>query len=1138
MNVRIWGRVGIVAALFLGFAEGAQAQERLLTGDLRLASGQPIGSTGERSSVAEARSLGTGDVLQWPARLSLDRVPLSRALVDLHGTSGVPLVFSPSLVPDVEVTCDCVDVPVAEALRRMMAGTGMGFSASGRQVVVTANRPLLLAPISSLAMPTALRAPSPRQSLALRVPEAVVVPRRPPAQETGVTGLIRDQVSGAPLASVQVSVPQLNVGVLTGANGRYTLSNIPPGTHTISVARIGYSSETADVTIAAGETVVLDFFLGQQVLQLDQLVVTGTAASTRVREIGNAVARLDATVAEVAPIANVSDLLRGRVAGVVVQQGSGAAGTASAIKIRGSGTMRLVNDGPLLYIDGVRVNNATTSSSTDVSRINDLDPGMIESIEVIKGPAAATLYGTEAANGVIQITTKAGAVGDLAMNVTVRQGANWFHDIAGRTPTNYWRNPTTGQIETLNIMENEQERDLLFRTGRAQYYGIDASGGTGALQYFLSGSIDSDEGATFNSWVKRYNGRVNVTASPGNNLVVDASTGFSLSRLRLPSDFPYDDAVYATPEHLNDERRGYRTAPPEARYAQDHDFLDANRITAGLTVSHNPFDWLAHRLTFGLDVTEQTETQLNQPLGPEFARFFSARSASGSKTLNRQSVLYSTFDYGASATRPLSETLVSTTSAGFQVYTRSSSTVTATGNVFPALGLSAVTSTSERSGSDSYTENNTVGVYLQQQFSWRDRMFVTAAVRADDNSSFGEEFDLVYYPKVSGSWVVSDESFWGLDFVDQFRVRAAYGQSGQQPDAFDAFRTFSTRASPEGSATVFPAAPGNAELGPERGIEIEAGFDASFVDDRVTLEVTYYDQTTKDAIVARNVAPSSGFLSNQFVNIGEINNRGFEVGLSTQVIAGDAFGWDLALALSTNRNRVVDLGLDGFLSLGWVSRHAEGYPVGSLFAPRVIEATLDPDGQVRDFRCDNGEGQPVTCNEDAWIFQGHPDPNYEGSLTSTVQIGERFSIQALVQGKIGQHKYNLQEWWRRAAYQQHEMNVSPEKYDVRDVAEAQHGNTGEFASWVNEASFVRFRELSLSYSLPNELAARIGATRGTISLAARNPFGGILWTAWPDPYHDPEVVDASTTFSGNREPQEDAAVPPLTSLVFSVRLGF
>ena len=961
------------------------------------------------------------------------------------------------------------------------------------------------------------------------------------AAQQSITGTVRDQATGNPVPSAQVFVEGLNLGSLSQASGRYAIADVPVGTHTVTVQTLGYRSASATVTVASGQTAEQNFFLSQQALQLDELVVTGTAAASRVREIGNSVAVLDAGVAEVQPINNVSDLLRGRLPGVVVQQGSGDVGTASTIKIRGSSTMRLVNDGPLVYVDGVRVSNRMQSGGRDVSRIDDLDPAMIETLEVIKGPAAATLYGTEAANGVINITTKGGGIGTAQWNFTMRQGSQWFQDPAGHTPTNWGVNPASGQIESLNILENQAESDLMFRYGHTQYYAVDVSGGTDAFQYFIGGSASSDEGVTQNSWARKYNGRINVRAQPAPDLEISANAGISLTRLRVPSDYPYEEAVYADPTRLGvgDARRGYRRATPESRIEKDLDLHDANRMTAGLTARHNPFDWFTHRLTFGLDVTDQLQDYLDNFLSPEAAQFYGSATAQGGRYQNRESVLYSTFDYAASGMRDITDDLLSTTSFGFQVYTRTIEDVIADGDRFPALGLSSVSAAGIRSGSDNLVENNTVGVYLQQQMGWQDRLFVTAAIRADDNSAFGEDFDLVYYPKVSGSWVVKDGTAAGSGVVSSFRLRAAYGESGQQPDAFDALRSFTTRASPTGQATLRPLSPGNSQLGPERGVEIEAGFDMTMFGDRVALDFTYYDQTTKDAIVGRNVPPSTGFTAQQFVNIGEISNRGVEIGVDARAIETPSLAWDMHLNLTTNRNRIVDLGLDGFLQLGWTTRHQQGYPVGSLFAPEVIFAEFVPgtDQINREtMRCDNGQGQAVACDPDAWIYQGHPDPNVEMSFSSSFSIGERLTVDALVQGKFGQTKYDLQGWWRYAAFQQTRLNLYPQEYDITDVAEAQFGASGEFGLWVNEASFVRFRELSLSYTMPDAWVERLGSSRGSLTLAARNL--GMLWTNWPEwPHHDPEVVDPSNTFTGNREPQEDSAVPPLTGLTLTVRLG-
>ena len=979
-----------------------------------------------------------------------------------------------------------------------------------------------------------------------------------------ISGSVRDQASNGPLVAVQLLVTGTSVGGLSQANGQYLLLNVPVGTHTVTAQLIGYREVSFVVTVAAGETVIQDIFMEQQALQLDEIVVTGTGTGARLRTIGNSVTRVDASIAEVRPLQHITDLLRGRVAGVMIQQSGGMPGAASAIKIRGSSTMREVAQGPLIYIDGVRVNNRFEGGTRDVNRMDDLDPAMIESMEIIKGPAAATLYGTEAANGVIQIITKRGQAGVTEWNFTTRQGTAWFADPAIHTPTNWGVSSVTdaalgltqGQVGSFNVVENKTERDLLFRNARNQYYGMDVSGGTAAFQYFVSGSVGSEQGATYNSFAKRYNGRVNIAAQPAEDVTIQANMGFNLLRMRMAGDYPYEEAVRSTAKNLGPQgcrgtvpdgvlcdKRGYDRYPPEQWVERQHDYHEANRMTAGVTVNHNPTDWLSQKLTFGLDLTDQLESSLDNFLTPVTAQFWRSRDAAGNKSTGRESVLYSTLDYGVTGNRTLSDNLTSTTSAGFQVYTKTVENVAGSGNQFPALGLASLSATGERSGSESLVENNTVGVYLQQQIGFKDKFFVTGAVRADDNSAFGQNFDLVYYPKLSASWVVTEG---GGGFLSSLRARAAYGESGQQPDAFDALRSYTTRASPSGGATVRPDAPGNAELGPERGKEIEIGFDASLFNDRVSMDVTYYDQTTTDAIVGRQLAPSQGFLDRQFVNVGEINNKGIEVALNARVIETSGFAWDLGLNLATNNNTVVDLGLDAeFLSTGWTSRHVEGRAVGSMFAPDVIFAEFLPGSEQINkdtMRCDDGNGAQIICNEAAWIYQGHPDPTVDGYLTTGLTIGDRLSIDAMFQGRFGQTKYSLQGWWRWAARKQAKLNALPLTWDdasstsgcgTCEVAEAQYGSSGEFDLWVNEASFIRFKELSVSYLVPESLAEKLGASRGTVSIASRNL--AMLWTNWPEwPFHDPEISDATSTFT--QEPQEDSGIPPLTSITLTVRL--
>ena len=265
-----------------------------------------------------------------------------------------------------------------------------------------------------------------------------------------VTGRVIDVNSGQPMASVQVFVAGSGIGSLTQQNGRYLLVNVPAGIHSLTAERIGYRSVTSEVTVTAGGTTVQDFSLTQEALGLDEIIVTGTPGGTQRRAIGNSVLSVQAAdVTESVAVSNIQDLMAGRAPGLQLGMNSGSVGAGAAIVIRGITTFNL-NSNPLIYVDGVRVNNSSAGGpqlgTFDRSRprdrgrvnvLNDFSPGDIESIEVIKGPAAATLYGTEASAGVIQIITKRGAAGAPQFNLAVRGGINYVRDPAGRIGTKW-----------------------------------------------------------------------------------------------------------------------------------------------------------------------------------------------------------------------------------------------------------------------------------------------------------------------------------------------------------------------------------------------------------------------------------------------------------------------------------------------------------------------------------------------------------------------------------------------------------------------------------------------------------------------------------------------------------------------------
>jgi len=413
------------------------------------------------------------------------------------------------------------------------------------------------------------------------------------AQQGTIRGVVESERTLRPLPGAHVELVGTDRAVLTDANGRFMFVGVSGTQATLRVTMLGYRTVDQHVVQVGDMNVVIR--LAETAIELDQLVVTGTAGGTQRRAIGNSVTQVRAAeTVELAHVANVQSLLNARAPGLVVTPGTGMVGSGSQVRIRGSNSFSLSNQ-PLLYVDGVRVDNAQATGpevqafgSSVISRLNDFNPDDIESIEVIKGPAAATLYGTEASNGVIHIITKRGRQGAPAWNVTVRQGANWFMNSVERTPTNYWKDPNTGIIHSINLAETEKARGTpLYRTGRVQGYSLSLSGGSADVRYYLAGDLDKEEGAQWDNSQRRASLRANLNVMASPTLELAASVGYTGGRTYLSCEAGCGGITWAsyfsTPEraqgNLNPDPRGARSQPPEYYIHAFDDYQDLARFT-------------------------------------------------------------------------------------------------------------------------------------------------------------------------------------------------------------------------------------------------------------------------------------------------------------------------------------------------------------------------------------------------------------------------------------------------------------------------------------------------------------------------------------------------------------------------------
>ncbi len=1054
------------------------------------------------------------------ARVDLVDTPLPEALARLQRASGVPIAFSRTLLPPGHlVTCHCAEVTVGQALDSMLLALPFEASVQDEQVVVV-RRPRLR---QGMASPLEVQNVDQRFRLA----------RLPGLQEPVVAGVVVDP-RAMPIHGARVAVIGGTASVLTDQLGRFRLTVPAAEQVTLRASMIGY--RPTERAVRVGET-TLRLVLDEMAVNLDEVVVTGTPQQAAKRALGNALGRVRVSqIEEVAPTPNVQDLLSKGVPGVRVMSAGGDVGSGGNIRIRGAGSMALSSE-PLLYVDGVRVNNTGADaggvggsigvdSRYAPSRINDLNPDDIESIEVIKGPAAATLYGTEASNGVVNVITKKGRQGAPVVSVTVKQGANWIPDPETFFPATYYR-AASGEVREFRVLRSDRVTgefpgDTIsygpwFRTGQQTGYSATVSGGTPVLGYYFSGDLDRDEGVVTYNWKDRLSGRANLNFAPSDKFGIDFGLGYLRSKYRSAGAIqpvtvrilwacpaPGCEPGRNLPNGIDGPFRGYLTGPPETFDQDVEGYEDVDRGTMTTTARHHPTTWFSHRVTVGGDFTNQRLSELLRR-----SSLVGASSPQGSKTVANTRTTYVSADYAATGTFNLGGVGLES-SAGLQYYRKQQDAILSQGTTFPVRALETVTGGSVKTGQENFLENKTFGAFFQQQMSWKNRIFLTGAIRGDDNSAFGQNFDFVVYPKFSASWVVSDEPFFkSLTWANSLKLRTAWGKAGQQPDVFAAVRTYAPETGDGGLPTLTPENVGNPDLKPEVGQEWEGGFDASFLEDRIGLEFTYYNKKTTNAIAQVPAAPSAGFPGSEFRNIGEVQNRGIEIGFEATVVRSANLGVDFNLKFSRNTNKIVSIGDQPFLtqSAGFGQYHVPGFPLAGIFHRRVVSADLVTGGTqntVTNMMCESGEvvpgtsgvngvgfsaggGPPVPCLQAPAIYWGSALPIWEGAGALSVTVRQNLQFFAQVDF-VGGHRI-LSGDVRAAHMSFRNTRAILERtdpillaYDVLDTRR-QPG--------IMNAGFAKLRDLSVTYNFPRSLAQRIGTSRASFTLSARN-----FWTMW------------------------------------------
>jgi len=1077
-----------------------------------------------RESGAPAPVAGGGR-FHHPVTLNAVDARLGDVLADIAAQADLALVYGSDIVPvDRRITLRVRSMPAADALERALAGTGITITPVGRDQVV----------------------------LAKRVEPAE--PAAPARVQTGaVAGRVTEAETGTPIAAAAVSLVGTRWRALTGADGRYRIDGIAPGEYTLRVERLGYEEATRSIVISGAETVQADFALTRAPAELDAVVVTVTGEQ-RVRELGHVVGRIDAdAVVRTGPVSNVSELLNARIPGVNVSTTSGTIGGEVNVRIRSPNSIQLSNF-PIVIVDGVRYNsfqeitNGVTSFLIEpTSRLNDLNPNDIESIEVVKGPSATALYGTDAANGVIVITTKAGRPGPARWRAYARAGITEMPN--PKTPDIYW-GWTTGagsctlynvslgtcvQDSVTVIPSPYNDPDLTIFGSKPRWeYGVNVSGGSEQLRYYFSADFDEATGpvqfppALAKRWreergtklpsehlepnrEERLNLRANMVAFLGDAATLRVNAAYTEGETR---NISLDNPFTRWPEQGRpDGDDPYGGQSPFIAFTRSSTET-VNRFTGSAIAEWRPTTWLETRAVVGLDLP----STYRYTLAPRDI----VRNYTGSVSEIRARVQSTSAELGATATFGFGR-ILSRTSVGAQYVRQHRNELTVSGDNLRPGGASLLDA-ANRSISQSYSETVTLGSYVEQMFGLNDRLFLTGALRADGASSFGNPYDPAFYPRAGVSWVASEEPFMPrIPGLDNLRLRYSYGAAGLQPTPGMrrmAFQSLTVNLEGQTNPAVITIRLPSPDLRPEKVKEHEFGFDASALDGRLQLDLTWNRRKTVDQITT--VSLPSG-LRTVYANIGLIEGEGFEARVVGRILDRDDVSLDVILNHSTSTSKVVKLGGQNPV-YGTATSLVEGFPLGARFM-RPIVSYEDKNG-------DGIIGPDEVVMGDTAVYMGKGTPGNTQSLTTALGLfGRRVRLSALFERRGDFMQVDQISFYGRTKLRAAVDPTAPLEEQAKVIATylgAPTGQGGASYTFMAPGDFIRLREASVAFDLPDAWARAARLSSATVSLSGRNL---ALWTDFVGA--DPESARPFRYQGGVA-----STLPQARSWIVRVDLGF
>ncbi len=985
-----------------------------------------------------------------------------------------------------------------------------------------------------------------------------------------LVGRITEGLSGNGIPGVVVRIQKSNLATATNGEGRYNLAaDLAPGTYQVVFSSIGYRSQTKTVQLSATTQVTVNAELVADNIGLDEVIVTGTSQGTTRKQIGSYVTSLKGDDLIRAPSGNVLSSLQGKAPGAQITQNSGDPAGGMSVRLRGVSSVNSGSD-PLYIIDGVIVNNATTrvtntSANYDgggsgvggngnfvgaigQNRMADINPNDIERIEVLNGAAAAAIYGSRANAGVIQIFTKRGVSGKPVISLSTNFTSSHLRKQVevNESPIKFGGSVdefTQDVIQTVGnppvLLTNTTPvtrynyQDYIFRAAAGTDNTVSLAGGSENTKFYTSLGYFLNQGIIKNTNFKRYNMRANLDqkitdwakVSAGFNYIhsdanekPEGNSFFSpMNSVTIIGNF-HD--IFARDALGNLKAVGERGRVNPVSVIEDiKQRQTVNRVIANARLVLNPVKKLTIDYTIGVDNTTQNGTTLIPPFAYNVSTGFFGGGATLDPSLNGYASaannIATLFNHELNVTydAELTSQLLSTTQLGGSYQYEKNNYLLSNGRGLAPFVESVNGASTILPNNDSRQQQAISGAYLQQNFKYRDHLFVTGAVRVDQSTVFGEKNRTKAYLKGNVSYVLSSADYWaGLgasEWWDTFKVRAAYGQSGNLTgiSAYERFNLYLASSFLGETALISRTQLANVDVAPERQEELEIGTDLSFFKNRLGLVFNWYSKKVDDLLIPLVIAPTTGYIS-LLENQGSLRNKGIEIMLTgTPVIIND-FRWNTSFIFNRNRNEAEGTGATQLIStnagapVALIGGESVGVFYGTFFA-------RNPDGSL----LTNAAGIPqlergiqnsstsFTVQRDANGLPtgtslrrviGNPNPDYTASFTNDFAY-KKFGLHIQFDASYGADVWNA-DWRTRQGVgngkvaEQEQMGLLPRGYVAGVYA---------IEEWrIDDGSYLKLREVALTYIVGNLKFFR----DMTLNLSGRNL---ISWDNYKG--YDPEL---------------------------------